>query len=800
MSGHRDEPEGLGAAAIAGARTLAELAALLRQLRRTDARRRGTSALTYRELAAKTGWSHAVIGEYFGGRTLPPTDRFDALVRLLGATPAEQGALATARDRTEDSRRGHENRRSGEEDRGQGGSDAGPTASGLPVPRQLPMDVYGFSGRSTHLAELDRLLADSRRTSTVVISALAGTAGVGKTALAVHWAHRVADRFPDGQLYANLRGFDPSGSPMTVADAVRGFLSTLGVAPAHIPPGLQAQTGLYRSLLADRRVLILLDNARDADQVRPLLPGLPGCLVLVTSRNQLAGLVATDGARPLEVDVLTDAEARQLLTRRLGADRLAAEPDAVDDIIARCAGLPLALAIVAARAAAHPRFPLDVVASDLRGARDDLDGFSDNEPGADLRAAFSLSYRALTGDAARLFRLLGLHPGTDIATATVASLAAVPVTRVRPMLSDLTRAHLVTEDSPGRFAFHDLLRTYAAELALADDPAADRRGALHRIFDHYLHTAETAATLLDPPRAQVALPPPVAGVTPVRLDTSGQALTWLTVEHGPLVAAVELAATSGFDTHAWRLAAALAMFLERQGHWHDLAITAQAALHAARRTGDRGGQAHTRRWLGMAYVRLGQYDTAHSHLQQALDLFAQLDDQAGQAHTHRVVSWVYELQGRHRDAITHTEQALELHRATGNHASEARARNAIGWYHAELGDYESALAYCQEALTRQQDLDDRHGQADTLDSLGYVHGHLGHHEQAVECYLQSLELYQETGDRSLGAITLNRLGDAYQAAGDPAAARNAWRRALAILAELGHPDATAVKGKLGTAA
>ena len=776
----------LDPATIEKVRTLGDLAAVLRQLRRAEARRQGASALTYRELAARTGWSHAVIGEYFSGRTLAPTDRFDVLVRLLGATPAEQGALATARDRVEDHRRG-------------GAREGGPAAEGRPVPHELPADVRGFSGRAGLLADLDKLLTDGDRlASTVVIAALSGTAGVGKTALAVHWAHQVMDRFPDGQLYANLRGYDPSGPAMPATDVVRGFLTALGIPPQRIPADAEAQVRLYRSLLADRRVLIVLDNARDADQVRPLLPGSPGCLVLVTSRDQLAGLVAADGAHPLTVDLLTETDARLLLARRLGASRVSAEPHAVRDIIARCAGLPLALAIVAARAAARRRFPLEAIAGELRGAGD-LDAFAGDDPLADLRAAFSLSYRALTDGAAGVFRILGQHLGGDIATPTVASMAGTPVARIRPLLSELTRAHLLTEHLAGRFAFHDLLRTYAAELALTHDPQDHRRSALRRVLDHYLHTASAASTLLDPHWALVPLPPPATGVTPVRLDTPGQALTWLVAEREALVTAVARAESTGFDDHAWRLAAALAVFLERQGHWDDSAATHRVALRAARRTGDRSWQAQAHRWLGLAYVRLGRHDEAHAQLRRALDLFAKLGDHAGSAYTHRAVSWVYEVQGRHREALRHTEEALALHRATGNRAGLARALNAIGWYHAELGDFQAAQSCCEQALDRLEELGDRHGQADASDSLGLIHSRLGDHDRALECYQRALDLYRETGDRAFEASALADMGDTQRAAGDVEGARDSWRCALTIFEELGHPDARKIRAKLGPA-
>jgi DNA-binding SARP family transcriptional activator len=345
------------------------------------------------------------------------------------------------------------------------------------TPAQLPPAVAGFTGRAGELDRLDRLLAGhAADRSQVMILAVDGTAGVGKTALAVQWAHRVADRFPDGQLYVNLRGYGPDGPVMDPADAVRGLLYGLGTAPSRVPIGQEAQTGLYRTILAGKRMLIVLDNARDADHVRPLLPGAPGCVVLVTSRNRLSGLV-TAGAHLLTLDVPTAAEARELLALRLGPDRLAAEPDAVDDIIARAGRLPLALAIVAVRAATYPHFPLRYLAGELGDTQHRLDALATADPTTDIRMVFSWSYKALVDPAARLFRLLGLHPGADISVPAAASLTGLPARQVRPLLTQLSAVHLITEASPGRYTFHDLLRAYAREQALAANVGEHRRTA-----------------------------------------------------------------------------------------------------------------------------------------------------------------------------------------------------------------------------------------------------------------------------------------------------------------------------------
>ncbi|MBF9130517.1 hypothetical protein I0C86_16335 [Plantactinospora sp. S1510] len=364
----------------------------------------------------------------------------------------------------------------------------------LGVPAQLPPKLSVFVGRDPELDQLDAALLPGRDEPTgVLIAVVSGTAGVGKTTLAVHWAHRQADRFPDGQLHVDLRGFEPTGSVLEPARALRGFLTALGVPPQRIPAELVEQAALYRSLLTGRRMLIMLDNAADAEQVHPLLPGSPGCAVIVTSRNRLSGLVATAGARPLLLDLPPAAEARQLLIRRIGADRVAAEPAAVDELISHCARLPLALAVAAARTAANPTFPLRALARELRSTDSRLAGFADGDTGTDVRAVFSWSYQTLSPPAARLFRLLGLHPGPNIGTSAAASLLGVPVEEVRPSLAELSRANLLVERTPGRYGCHDLLRAYSAELARELEPEAERAEAIRRVLDHYLRTAHAAA-------------------------------------------------------------------------------------------------------------------------------------------------------------------------------------------------------------------------------------------------------------------------------------------------------------------
>jgi tetratricopeptide (TPR) repeat protein len=756
--------------------TLAQLAQVLRQLRRRHARLGGHPELTYREIAAKTGWSPAIVGGYLTGTSLPPTDRFDELVRLLGASPREQGVLATARDRAAEVRRGKASAPA-----------SGPAPVPAPVPRQLPAPVTGFTGRSEQLGRLDALLADAE--VAMGVATVTGPPGVGKTALVVQWAHGVADRFPDGQLHTNLRGYDPAGAPASPADVVRGFLDALGVPADQIPAGVEAQAGLYRSLLADRRVLLVLDNAGDAEQVRTLLPGGRRCFAVVTSRDQLLGLVAAEGAHPLALDVLTPAEARDLLVERVGAHRVGTEPDAVDEIVARCARLPLALALVAARAAAHPSFPLSALATELREHPGGLAAFGGGDPVTDVRTVFSASYRNLGPTAARLFRLLGLHTGPDVAVPVAASLAGVAVASARTALADLARANLVGEHRPGRFGFHDLLRAYAAELARAELDDADRHAARRRLFDHYLHVAYAGSLLINPHRDPIVPVPAAAGVSTEEFADHADVLAWFGAEHEHLLAAVESAGATGFDVHAWQISWCLTNYLVRRGRWDDLAVTQDAALRAARRLGDRTGEALAHRHLGRAHIRLNRLDEAEHELGAALAVFGAIDDATGQAHTHLDLGFLCERQGRHAESLHHGERALVLFRANEHESGQANALNAIGWEHAQMGDHERALARCEEALALHERIADRHAQAGTLDSLAFIHQRLGQHDRAIARYRQALELYREEGDRFYQAEILGHLGDAHDGAGDRDSAHEAWRQAIDILDELGHHDA-----------
>jgi tetratricopeptide (TPR) repeat protein len=409
---------------------------------------------------------------------------------------------------------------------------------------------------------------------------------------------------------------------------------------------------------------------------------------------------------------------------------------------------------------------------------------------------FSWSYRILGGSAARLFRLLGLHPGPDIGEPAAASLAGTPVDKVRALLTELTRAHLVTEPRPDRYALHDLLRSYAIELALNHEPEPQRRAAQHRMLDHYLHTAHSAVQVLFPGRELITLAPARPGALRTVPADEAQARNWFTAEHAVLLAAIREAAAGGFDTHAWKLAWSVTDFLDQRGHWQDLVTAQEIALEASRRLDDPAGQAHVRQNLARAHNRLGHHDQAHAHLRHALELDIGLGDAVTEAYTRLGLSWVCQQQGDHEQSLHHAGQALERFQDAGHKAGQARALNNLGWLYTELGDHRRALVHCERALALHQGNDDRHGQAGSWHSLGYAHHRGGQHRQAMHCYQRSLDLCRELDDRYYEATGLNHLGDVHDAMGEGSAAIAVWRQALAILDQLHHPDGDQVRAKL----
>ncbi|WP_433269194.1 BTAD domain-containing putative transcriptional regulator [Actinosynnema sp. CS-041913] len=631
------------------------------------------------------------------------------------------------------------------------------------VPRQLPAPQRWFTGRTEEVRAL------TEPSSTVAITAIGGAGGVGKSALVLHWAHLHAKDFPDGQLYVNLRGFDPAGEPVTPAAALRGFLEALGVPDP--PQDVDAQAALYRSLVADKKILVVLDDARDTAQVTPLLPGGPGCTALITSRRQLLGLISAHGAKSISLNVLDEADARAFLTARLGRERVAAEPAVVDALLDLCGGLPLALGIIAARAVTQPDLPLAALAEELAEHRlDALDDLSSS-----LRTVFASSLRVLAPAAAELFGLLGLPTAADLSLRSIAALADLPPARARVVLRDLETAHLVQQHVLGRYRMHDLVRLYAAEVAPADD------GPLRRFVGYFAATAHAGDMLIEPHRPPVDAP---AGEV-VPLADASAAMSWFDGEYEALLAAQRQAVGRGCHDLVWVMAWTLTNYHLRRGHAaEDLAVW-RAALAAAEALGDRSKQVAAHRYVGMALTEFGVHEEGRHHLGRALEL---VEDDYGKAGAHRAMAWALERQGDLAGALAHADAQLVLFRGLGIPVRVAEALNDVGYRAAKLGDYARAEACCAEALALNKELGHREGEAATSDSLGFIAHHHGRDTDAVRHYHHTLDLYRELDNSYEEASVLRHLGDVHAALGDGEQARTCWRQALTLFEAQGRVE------------
>ncbi|MFI6920095.1 BTAD domain-containing putative transcriptional regulator [Nonomuraea spiralis] len=658
------------------------------------------------------------------------------------------------------------------------------------VPAQLPGDLRGFVGRA---AELARLTAAARgdQPPAAAVCAISGPPGVGKSSLALHWAHLNRDRFPDGQLHADLGTVGPADA----AAVLPRFLTALGVPEAQVPSDVEARIGLYRSLLASRRVLVVLDDARGADQVRPLLATAPGCLTLVISRSELSGLAVTTGASLVRLDVLPDDDAHRLLAARLGEPRLAAEPEATALIIRRCGRLPLALAIVAAQLAQGDELPLAKAAADLARAGTDLEPFAHTDPAVDLRHVFGRSCRHLPAPAIRLFRRLGLHPGPALPLAAAASLAALPVEAAGELSAQLVRANLVDVRARGRLRTHDLLRVYAAELARAVDNRAALRAATRRLLDYYLHSACAASELCYPHRERLTLEPRARGAVRERFAGPVEALRWYADEAVALPSLLAEAAAAGLDRHTWQLAWAFAEFMQRHGPWEQILSVQAVALDAAGRLGDRLAQARSHSSIARAHAKLGLEREAVEHFRRAIDLHEDLDEPVLEAHLHLGVSTSLN-RLRSGEALGHVLRARELFRQVGDVIGEARALNNAGWLHAEAGEYDEALNHCRRAQRILAESGYAQGEGHAWDSIAYVLAAKGDLAQAVTCYERAVELLRGCGDLHPAAETLVRLGETHLRAGDTASALGAWRRAAECYDTLGDTQADRVRARI----
>jgi tetratricopeptide (TPR) repeat protein len=579
---------------------------------------------------------------------------------------------------------------------------------------------------------------------------------------------------------------------MMPSEAIHGFLEAFDVPTERIPVTLHGQAAMYRTLLAGKRVLVVLDNARDTDQVRPLLPGSAGCFVVATSRNRLTSLLTTEGAYPVTLDLLSVAEATELLEQRIGRHRVTAEPEAAAEIISMCARLPLALAIVAARAATHPTFSLAALASELRQVDGTLAGLAGGEVSTDLRAVFSWSYERLGDRAGRLFCLMGLHPGPDLSLPAAVSLAGSSGSHTRAALTELAFAHMIDEVVPGRFTFHDLLRAYAGEQARTSVADGDRSAAMQRLLSHYLYSGNAAALRQIPRTAPLVLPELPAGVSPESPADFDAAQAWFDAEHAIMLGAVRLAAHSGFNVHAWQLAWILIDYLDRRGSWQEWMMAQQIALEVVKANDDRLGEAFTHRGLGLACLRLGHYVEAEEHFHQSRRIFGELGDVIGYADSNIDLGWMLGQQGRPKEALDLAVDVLETSMSTDHKLLQARAANNIGWFYALAGEPVQTLSFCEQALELYREIGDPRSEAYALVFLGYAHLCLGHHAQAVTYLERSLTLERAASDRYRHAMALSHLGAALRASGRVSEARNSWTEALQLLSRLGVAPGAAV--------
>jgi len=665
-------------------------------------------------------------------------------------------------------------------------------AAGQPVPpRQLPHAIGDFTGREAQLGLLRGLVGHEGAPH---VAAVTGMAGAGKTALAVHFAHQAADQFPDGVLFIDLRGH-AEAEPLPPHDALGRFLAALGVPSQRIPADADECAKFYRSLLAGKKILVLLDNAASAAQVRPLLPASPGCLAVVTSRSRLPGLIARDSAVPLPVGPLAQPESVQLLRKILGGSRADAEAEAVSGIAARSAGLPLALRIAAERAGQRPHLSLSVLAAELAAERR-LDAIKVGpDPGDGIRSVFSWSYRALTPGAAGMFRLLGLHPGTDTSVAAATALANCGESEAALLLEELATAHLLSEVSAGRYQAHDLLRAYASELAAAMS-ATDREAASRRILSWYLHTADAADRALLPGRRHVPLSVPPQGCHPLRFAAYGEALAWCDAERANLLAAIRAASQADPGT-SWKLLAATDSYFGLRKRLAAWLTAADSALAAARRCRSPLGEAWVLNCVGPAHLGTGRLHDALDCLRPCLDICRQIGDRHAERCALNNLGVAYLDIGRPEDAREVLEQALDIAASMGDRHGEGIALQNLGEVHGMLRQHKEALAYLTRALRMARANDDWPGIGFALTHLASTYRATGQLTAARQHYEQGLSIFCDAGDRVEETRTRCELADLLRRNGDIADARHHWDKALAVFDELGDPKAAEIRQLLG---
>lgn len=730
-----------------------------------------------RAMAKEIGCSHTTVAAAFSEPRVPRWGLLELIVETLGgdteqfhrlwlvASGVSAGLDPQASDHSPAA--------------GYGAEHVLPTMS-HPAPRQLPLDVRAFTGRADNLAALHRLLDGPSRA--VVIAALTGTAGVGKTALAVHWAHQVADRFPDGQLYVDLRGYDP-GNPVQPLEALEALLRGLGVDGVAIPHELAERAARYRTLLAHRKMLILLDNAHSMDQIRDLLPGASSCFVVVTSRDALPALVARYGAVRINLDRLPATEAVALLRTLIGA-RVDAEPEQASALAEHCARLPLALRIAAELAAARPRATLAHLVPELGDEHRTLDLLAAGDDDyTGVRSVFSWSHRHLSVDAARAFRLIGLHPARDIDDYAAAALVGVDIGRSARLLRELARAHLVEELSPDRYGMHDLLGAYAAEQAAELTPD-ERRAALDRVYNYFLCTAAVAMDAAFPHnrhhRPRIAEPD-----TPMRRFTGPTtARIWLAAECHNLIACAH--ARSSRPGYTGDVAATIAGYLDERARYDEALALHERARIAAVAEGDRGAEGSALNHLAIINRRLGQYSNAIDNYRRALDAFREVGERSGEGRALHGLGILHWRLGRYQEAHEHLERAVAIYREVGDRVGEGGALYNLGIVCRRLGRYVDAEAYHRMSIAVLHEVGDPVGEGRALNNLGVVRMFLGRHGEALDDYRRALEVHREIDDRVGQGAVLDNLGTTYRRLGryDDALAHH--QEALAIHLDIGY--------------
>lgn len=720
--------------------------------------------------------SHSAIVDYEAGRRIPPEAvivAYERYFELPGGTLGKMRERALAeRAATEADARGGSYRHHGQ------------ARERAVTPRQLPATPESFTGRAAELAQLDRLLRDRETSTPVVISAVSGMGGIGKTALAVHWAHQARDNFRDGELYIDMQGYHPSGRPVTAETAMTQFLVALGVETGRIPLAIAEQAGLYRTLMADRQMLVLLDNVRDVDQVRPLLPGSPYCRVLITSRSRLPGLAVREGAQRIALDILDLRDAVRLLRRMIG-DRAIEQPGATAALANLCGLHPLALRIAAERIAGGDGAIADAVVA-LSEPADRLSSLAvPDDDSAAIRKVFSWSYQGLDESARRLFRLLGLHDGPDITLEPCAALAGLGLDECAAVLAVLVDAHLVDVTEEGRYRLHDLLRLFAHECLVDTEPADTRAEAAFRLAAWYLGSTCVARAALDPnlpplPAVRAALP-----VSPMAFATEAAALNWCDVERANLTATALSASERGFHEIGWKLPTALFPYFDRGRHFGDWIATHRAAITAAHLAGDREAEGKVTCNLGSAYRPMRRFAEAAEHYERALELFREVGWTQGTAKALGNLASTFHEVGNYGRAIEVGLSALAVFRELGDKYGEALCLANLGNAQSSQGCQDQAAETLSQALDAFSAIGDRRGSARARGTLGLVYTRTGREQEAVPIYLEAVATFAEIGDPHEQASVLANLAENYLALGQLDDARRCAIQSAEIFASIG---------------